>query len=244
MKRSVPRRPSPATAIASVSLFVSLGGVSYGVATNSIDSREIKNNSVRTKDLRNNDVRSGDIRSGAVASSDIKNDGVTGTDVLESSLAKVPSAGTADNAGTAGSADTAGTAQNADTVDGVNAARMFFRAPDGTGPTEVLNLGGLVIHADCTPGDNVDAVVTTTVSDSVLYSASIDAFFDAVDNTESEADFDVGETVELATDDASQVGSFRYVTQSGSVVTGSWTAEDDFPGTTCMFAGHALQSGG
>ena len=50
------KRPSPALIIACVALFLSLGGVSYGVATGFIDSREIKNNTIRTKDIRNGQV--------------------------------------------------------------------------------------------------------------------------------------------------------------------------------------------
>lgn len=108
MRRLLARRPSPAMVVAMIALFASLGGVSYGVATNSIDSREIKNNSVRSKDLRNNDVRTGDLRNNDVRSRDIRNRTITGGDVandtlsgvnvLESSLAQVPSAARADNA--------------------------------------------------------------------------------------------------------------------------------------------------
>jgi hypothetical protein len=54
-------RPSPAMAVATIALFVSLGGVSYGVATGSIDSREIKNNDVRGKDVRNGTLSAFDL---------------------------------------------------------------------------------------------------------------------------------------------------------------------------------------
>ena len=50
------RRPSPALVIACIALFVSLGGVSYAVATGSIDSREIANNKIRSMDIRNGGV--------------------------------------------------------------------------------------------------------------------------------------------------------------------------------------------
>jgi hypothetical protein len=40
--------------VALIALFVSLGGVSYGVATGSIDSREIKNGTIRNKDAKKN----------------------------------------------------------------------------------------------------------------------------------------------------------------------------------------------
>jgi hypothetical protein len=97
-------RPSPATVLASIALFVSLGGVSYGLATGSIDSREIKDNTITSRDLRNNRVTGVDIRRGGVfgsdvhnsslAGADVKNNSMTGTDILESSLGPVPNAQT------------------------------------------------------------------------------------------------------------------------------------------------------
>lgn len=61
MKRLTSARPSPALVVAFVALFVALGGVSYGVATGSIDSREIKNNTVQGKDVRNGTLSSSDL---------------------------------------------------------------------------------------------------------------------------------------------------------------------------------------
>jgi hypothetical protein len=115
VKSLLRRRPSPAMVIALIALFVSLSGVSYGVATGFIDSREIKNNQVRSIDLRNNQVRSIDLRNNEVRGRDIRNstiqsrdvaiNAITGDDVKEDSLAKVPSALLADSATTAGSVD-------------------------------------------------------------------------------------------------------------------------------------------
>ena len=98
MKSILRRRPSPALVISCIALFVSLGGVSYGVATGFIDSREIKNNSVRSADIRNSNVEGRD-----VAPNTLK-----GADISEQDLGKVPSASVADTAGTATSAGTAG----------------------------------------------------------------------------------------------------------------------------------------
>ncbi len=102
MKSLLSRRPSPALVIACIALFVSLGGVSYGVATGFIDSREIKNNEIRsgdlrnneirTRDLRNNEVRGIDVRNSTIQSRDIAINGVQGVDVREDTLGKVPSA--------------------------------------------------------------------------------------------------------------------------------------------------------
>jgi hypothetical protein len=110
VKSILRRRPSPALVIACLALFVSLSGVSYGVATGFIDSREIKNNSVtgtdirnntlRTFDIRNNEVRGFDIRSSTIQGGDVAFNTLTGADINESSLGKVPSATQADSAGT------------------------------------------------------------------------------------------------------------------------------------------------
>jgi len=70
--RRFTRRPSPATVLSGMALFVSLGGVSYGVATSSIDSREIKNDSVRGKDIRNGTIKSKDVGNGSLLLGDFK----------------------------------------------------------------------------------------------------------------------------------------------------------------------------
>jgi hypothetical protein len=61
VKRLIKHRPSPAFVIACIALFVALGGVSYAVATGSIDSREIRNNTIQGKDVRNGTLSSSDL---------------------------------------------------------------------------------------------------------------------------------------------------------------------------------------
>jgi hypothetical protein len=95
-------RPSPSMAVALIALFISLSGVSYGVATGFIDSRELKNNTVRSPDLKNNDIRTQDVRNNEVRGRDIRNSSIlsrdigfntlTGNDINESKLATVPAA--------------------------------------------------------------------------------------------------------------------------------------------------------
>lgn len=102
MKRIAALRPSPALVIACIALFVALGGVSYGLATGSIDSREIadntvrskdvRNNSVYTRDIRNNDVRDIDIRNGAVKGRDLAKRTITGDNINMAKLGQVPDA--------------------------------------------------------------------------------------------------------------------------------------------------------
>jgi hypothetical protein len=58
--------------LATVAVFVALGGTSYAVATGTIGSREIKDNSVRGKDIRNDEVRTKDVRNGSLLARDFK----------------------------------------------------------------------------------------------------------------------------------------------------------------------------
>jgi hypothetical protein len=102
VKRIQLRRPSPALVIACIALFVALGGVSYGLATGSIDSREIaddtirskdvRDNSVYTRDLRNNDIRDIDIRNGTIKGRDVARGTLTGDNVNMAKLGQVPDA--------------------------------------------------------------------------------------------------------------------------------------------------------
>jgi hypothetical protein len=61
-----------ANTIASIALFIALGGTSYAVATGSIDSREIENGTLRSKDIRDNQVRSEDVRNQSLLEEDFK----------------------------------------------------------------------------------------------------------------------------------------------------------------------------
>jgi hypothetical protein len=149
VKPSLSRLPSPALVIACVALFVSLGGVSYGLAKGSVDSREIKNNTVRsgdvlnntlrskdvrnntlrTFDIRNNEVRGFDIRNSTVQGRDVAFDTLTGTDISEPSLAKVPSATAADTAGTASSVATLTTIAPTSMAEGAAAVTLATHGP-------------------------------------------------------------------------------------------------------------------
>jgi hypothetical protein len=77
---------SPATVIASIALFVSLGGVAYGVAAGSIDSREIKNGTVQSRDVRDGALRGRDVANGSIHSRDLRDGAVRGIDINDRSL--------------------------------------------------------------------------------------------------------------------------------------------------------------
>ncbi len=161
MKSFLSRRPSPALVISMIALFVSLSGVSYGVATGFIDSRELKNNQVRSVDLRNNDIRTRDLRNNEVRGLDIRNSTVqgadvalntlTGDDINESRLGKVPSAAAAD------SATTAGSAQNVRAIAPTSVA-------SGAAPVTLATHGPLTIALRCVAEMGGFAAVVTVSS--------------------------------------------------------------------------------
>lgn len=163
MKSILRRRPSPALVISMIALFVSLSGVSYGVATGFIDSREIKNNEIRSLDIRNNQIRTRDLRNNEVRGIDIRNSTVqgrdvalntlTGEDVREDALGKVPSATSADSATTAG---------------GVNTLKIIpvTTVAQGASPVTLATHGPLTLSAECASGGIARLRVSTTENDS------------------------------------------------------------------------------
>jgi hypothetical protein len=209
VKSILSRRPSPALVIACIALFVSLGGVSYGVATGFIDSREIKNNQVRSSDLRNNSIRTFDIRNNEVRGFDIRNSTVqgrdvalntlTGADISEQDLAKVPSAASADTATTAGS------------VGGVTPKAFAYAGQAGSGFVEVFNFGGLRVEASCDVGPVLIVRANPAVADSEV-SSDFGAF------TNDDVDFNPGDNAILVDNAANVTGSSVFAAPDGRVV--------------------------
>ena len=79
-------RISPATVLAGTALFVSLGGVSYGVATGSINSREIENGTVQSRDVRDGGLQGRDVANGSLGSRDVGDGALQGRDVANGTL--------------------------------------------------------------------------------------------------------------------------------------------------------------
>jgi hypothetical protein len=166
VKSLLARRPSPALVISLIALFLSLSGVSYGVATGFIDSREIKNNEVRSLDIRNNEVRTRDLRNNEVRGIDIRNstvqgrdialNTVTGEDLNESTLGKVPSAASADSAGS------------------VSSLTIIPRTTvaEGALPVTLATHGPLTLSGECAAGTLARLRVSTTENDSAATGTS------------------------------------------------------------------------
>lgn len=133
------KRPSHATIVAYIALFVALGGTTFAAT-------QLGKNSVGTRQLKKN----------AVTGQKVKDGSLTGKDVNLASLGSVPSANsaaTADHASTANTAASAGTAASADraTTAGNGAVRIDW---EGIGveqrpPATILSLDGLTLSPWC-----------------------------------------------------------------------------------------------
>jgi hypothetical protein len=243
------RHLSPAMVISLVALFVSLGGVSYGIATGLIDSREIKDNTVRTRDLRNNDVRTRDLRNNEVRGLDIRNSTVrgrdvglntlTGDDVDESQLEKVPSATSAD------SATSAQTAESAESLNAVRVVPIKHRSGNATGQT-VLDAGGLQLVVTCAGGSE-DVRARTTVAGSEIAVVSVGApaaggtaaqvVHNSDDSFHPGDDFALQGTASASDDRIYQV---HYLAGNGADVTAQLSTEDDVGASNCVVSGYAV----
>lgn len=140
-----------ANVVATLALFVALGGSSYAAVK--INGKDIKKNTVAGKAL--------------------KKDTLTGREIKESKLGKVPSAATADSALSALSASNATLAARATTADAVGGATVTpinkVVTPVGT-PTAVdlFALGGLTLEGDCTTNDPILLIARSSVENSMV----------------------------------------------------------------------------
>lgn len=122
--------------IAVIALFVALGGTGY--AATKISGSTLKARS----------VSGGKLIKRTITRNEVKTNTLTGAQILESSLGRVPRAGTADKAAnadkalTAGSAATAANAANADKIDGVDSADLARGAVATQAGSASVALGG------------------------------------------------------------------------------------------------------
>lgn len=148
------RHFSYANVMASIAVFVALGGVSYAAAT------------INGGKIISGTVGAGKLKNGTLTSTQVKANSLTGSVINESSLGTVPSAQTAatatsaktatsaDSAGHAASADTAttatsaATASDASTLDGLSAKQLQV-----TCPVDTELFGGMCWDEDARPAD-------------------------------------------------------------------------------------------
>jgi hypothetical protein len=106
------RHLSYANVIATLALFVALGGSSYAALT------------ITGKQIRNNTVRSTDIRNGTLQGRDVRADALGGSSIMESSLARVPDADMLDGLDSSAFERAGAKAADADRVDGLDSTEL------------------------------------------------------------------------------------------------------------------------
>jgi hypothetical protein len=158
MKRILRRRPSPALVIALIALFVAMGGVSYGLATGSIDSREIRNRTITDSDVKRRSLEGTLIKKDRIGYNAVKEEGLDA-----SKLKKVKSA------------------EEADKVGGATVRRVAALDLNVGQSSNVASVGPFTLTARCRAdaADHVaEIVVQTNQNDSAVDGAQPDADFD------------------------------------------------------------------
>jgi hypothetical protein len=86
-----------ANVVATLALFVALGGSSYAAVK--VTGKNVRDSSLTGKDIRNGTISGRDVKNSSLAGRDVKNNSLTGSDIKESSLGTVPRAGDANTVG-------------------------------------------------------------------------------------------------------------------------------------------------
>jgi hypothetical protein len=246
-----------------VALFVALGGSAYAVdgplpgqdqvgsadiINNDVQSADIKDANVASADIRSNAITTGKILDGDVRGADVLDNGLTGADVNEATLGRVPDADALDGIDSTGFARGPGSIQKVD-----------FRANDGTGLTQILDLGGLQLLATCDSsfgqGPKDLRIFWTSTVDNASLGVSYSQFGDGVAHTDYNSHLPTSGTIEegnLSTaDDDRTVGTMVYTRPEGGNVSVAFQAEDsngsagsDALGGTkdCIFTGTATHA--
>lgn len=174
--RRASKRLTYSNIIATLALFIALGGVSYAAV-------KLPKNSVTNKTIKKNAVTSAKIKNKTITSSDVKSNTLTGSQINESTLA-VPSTAFATSAGTAASAGTAGTAGTAaDTINVTKSIRSSASGADENAAraaataVPLASHGTVSIYAKCFRSEDDDAIhfevlASTTADGALLYSYS------------------------------------------------------------------------
>ena len=220
--------------VALIALFTSLGGVSYGVATGSIDSREILNGTVRSWDVRNNDVRTRDVRNNDIRSWDIRNNEVRGRDIRN---------------GTIGYADVGWNALTGEdisesTLQGVGSLKFSnidYRSGASSNRTTILNVGGLRITSDClgVPGLRAHSAVPDAKLRYFAVTGDSAAGKPATVESYQTEDLDPGDDFDLAQSGTEDIQAHvAYVRPDGGHV--EVDLNYDGAGARCSIQGHAV----
>ncbi len=222
--KQIRKRLTYANVMSSIAVFLILGGAT-AFAAKKIGSNQLKANSITT----------GKIKKEAVTTAKIKKNAVNGSKVNEATLGEVPSAA---------KATTATTAANAEKVGGASLVRFAFNQTAPSGPTQILNLNGLQLIANC-PAGSVVLTAQTSVNDSEISAENTNATtnpatfsFGAFDDS-----FNVGETFTANGADHTDIfGRVEYTSSTFAEVQVYFHEEDSIAGRNCILNGYAIGS--
>jgi hypothetical protein len=152
-----------ANVMATVAVFIALGGASYAAT-------QLPKNSVGAKQLKKNAISEAKIKDEAVSASKVRKGTLTGAQINSSTLGTVPSANHANSADHATSADQAGGAAN-----GAVRIDYFTEAASDPPPSfaeapavhEIFNRDGMNLRASCIDAGAGKARVYVTIGSSV-----------------------------------------------------------------------------
>jgi hypothetical protein len=147
------RHLSYASIMATIAVFVVLGGVSYAAAT------------ISGNKLIKGTVGAGKLKKGTLTSTQVKADSLTGSVINESTLTIVPSAQTATSATTATTAGSADTAKTAATAEHALAADTATKATEATSADSALT----ATNADTVEGLSAEQLKVACPADTELF---------------------------------------------------------------------------
>jgi hypothetical protein len=233
-------RPSAATVIAWIALFVAIGGGAYAAAT--IGTRDIQSGAVTRSKIALHAVNKNRLSNRAVGTKQLKSDAVTGAKINESTLGQVPSAVHADQA------TNADHAANADAVGGLSAQKFSATPPPNTSLTRLVTAGTLDLRVGCAANGNP---LFSIVPANGAQPQGVRGAFDDGSASHTVAAGTLGSTGLVVLDGtiASASGDINAATGGGQVTTIHWAARSSvllFPGggnpvpDKCFFYGTAI----
>ena len=230
MKKILRRLPSPAMVVACIALAVALGGTSYAaikLPRNSVGTNQLQKNAVVASKLSARSVGPQKLQNNAVTERTVKDGQLTGAKIVESTLAKVPSAANAD------------TAANA-TLAGGNTVKRFTTvvAPGGAEAT-VLSLNGLTITLAC-PGGSVALRGNNSAGEAAQL--ELQGFGEVAGPFGDGGSLEATTNANLNNDENRGTGSAQYLRANGTGVSVSYGWREDALGaaTACRVFGEAI----
>jgi hypothetical protein len=234
MRTVVQRHLTYANVVATLALFVALGGSAFAAGYVITKSSQIKDGVVTGSDVKN----------GSLTGSDVKDASLTGADINPAQLGKVPSAAIADRAASAMNATTAERAQVSDEVDGQHVERIAAAIPPGTS-TQVVGVdGGLQILAGCSASGELALAVSSTTAHA-LFRASVISLSTPPAEVQvvDDADLNPGDNLPLFQQHGNGTAQVAYQSTDGRVLTAVIGFGELTGPQTCTVNGTLIRAG-